>query len=77
LSRHPGQDVAYVVVDDSRRSPARVQLAHETLTDYDSDFYATLALRAGESILAPLGWDRDRIRKHLRKTTTQTLGSYQ
>ncbi len=76
LPRHPGQDVEYVVVDDSRCSPARVRLAHETLNEYDGEFYAELALRAGESILAPLGWDRDRIRQHLRGTMTQTLTSY-
>ncbi len=77
VPRHPGQDVEYVVVDDSRRSPARVRLAHETLDEYDGAFYTTLALRAGESILAPLGWNRDRIRQHLRDTTPQTLASYQ
>ncbi len=77
LTRRPGQDVAYVVVDDDRRSKARVRLAHETLGEYDADFYTTLAMRAGESILSPLGWDRDRIRRHLRGTTTQTLASYQ
>jgi DNA polymerase I len=77
LARHPGQDVEYVVVDDSRRSPARVRLAHEDADEYDSDFYATLAMRAGESILSPLGWSQDRIRRHLRETTLQTLESYQ
>ena len=76
LSRHPGQDVEYVVVDDSRRSPERVRLAHEPLDGYDSEFYTTLAVRAGESVLAPLGWDRDRIRQHFRETTAQTLESY-
>jgi DNA polymerase I len=77
LPRTPGQDIEYIVVDDTRRSPARVQLAHETLGEYDSEFYTELALRAGESVLSPLGWDRDRIRQHLRGTTTQTLGSFQ
>lgn len=77
LTRQPGQDVEYVVVDDSRRSPARVRLAHEDASEYDTDFYTTLAMRAGESILSPLGWNLDRIRRYFRGTTTQTLESYQ
>lgn len=76
MTRHPGQDVAYVVVDDDRRSNERVRLTHEPLGEYDSEFYTDLAMRAGESVLSPLGWDRDRIRRYLRDTTTQTLGSY-
>jgi DNA polymerase I len=76
LIRHPGQDIAYVVVDDSRRSAARVRLAHEPLDEYDNDFYTGLAMRAGETVLSPLGWDRDRIRRYLRDTTAQTLSSY-
>jgi DNA polymerase I len=76
LSRQPGQDVEYVVVDDSRRSGARVRLAHESLAEYDSGFYRELAMRAGETILSPLGWERDRIERYLSGTTTQSLESY-
>jgi DNA polymerase I len=73
LGRHPGQSVAYVVVDDNRRSKERVQLAHESLGPYDADFYRGLALRAGESILAPLGWGPDDIDRYRSDTDTLSL----
>jgi DNA polymerase I len=76
LSRQPGQDVEYIVVDDSRRSSARARLAYESLAEYDSGFYTELAMRAGETILSPLNWDRNRIERYLRGTTTQSLKSY-
>jgi DNA polymerase I len=76
LDRQPGQDIEYLVVDDSRRSSGRVRLAHETLAEYDSTFYTELAMRAGETVLSPLGWDRDRIEQYLADTTTQSLESY-
>jgi len=40
-------------------------LAHEPGEGYDADCYRELALRAGETVLSPLGWGRDRIRAHL------------
>lgn len=55
LDLQPGQDVSYVVVDDSKRSRDRVQLAHEAPQQYDADFYANLLLRAAESVSSPLG----------------------
>jgi len=76
LPRHPGQDVEYLVVDDSRRSKERVKLAHESLGEYDAEFYRTLALRAGESVLRPLGWDRSDYRRYLRGTTTLSLEGF-
>jgi DNA polymerase I len=77
LPRHPGQDVEYVIVDDDRRSKERVQLAHESLSEYDTEFYRTLALRAGESVLRPLGWDQTDYRRYLRGTTTLSLEGFQ
>jgi DNA polymerase I len=77
LERHPGQDVRYVVVDDDRRSRERVRLAHEAIPAYDGTFYRELALRAGESVLSPLGWDRSRIRRHLSGTRALTLAAFQ
>ena len=76
LDRHPGEDVEYVVVDDGRRSRERVQLAHEVLSGYDGEYYCELALRAAESVVAPLGWDRGRLERHLAGTTTQTLAAF-
>jgi DNA polymerase I len=76
LVRQPGQDVAYVVVDDSRRSSARVQLAHESLGAYDPAFYRELALRAGESVLAPLGWERSDVVGYLDGTADASLAAF-
>jgi DNA polymerase I len=76
LDRQPGQDVTYVVVDDSLSSKARVRLAHESPSAYDAEFYADLVLRAAESITAPLGWDRARLQRYLSDTTVQSLSLF-
>ena len=76
LERHPGEDVQYVVVDNSRHSSARVQLAHESPTTYDPAYYTELALRAAQSVVAPLGWDRGRLERSLEGTTVQRLSAF-
>lgn len=60
----PGQKINYVVVDDSKRSRARVQLVSEA-TRYDAEFYSEQLLRAGESVLSPLGWRQEDIEQIL------------
>ena len=72
----PGEDVRYVVVDDEKRSAARVQLAYESLYGYDEEFYAALLIRAAESVLSPLGWDRTRIRSYLAETEETRITAY-
>ena len=68
----PGQDVEYVVVDDDKRSRDRVQLAHEA-EDYDAGFYREQLIRAAESVLSPVGWDRGEIEATLGDTRDATL----
>ncbi|SNR66081.1 DNA polymerase I [Halorubrum ezzemoulense] len=65
LAVHPGQDIEYVVVDDEKTSRERVALAHEEVESYDPSYYETQLVRAVESVLSPLGWDRSRIRREL------------
>ena len=65
VARNPGQDVRFVVVDDDRRDRDRVRLPWESIDGYDVTFYETLLVRAAESVLSPLGWDRERIRQSL------------
>ncbi|MEF8813493.1 MAG: type B DNA-directed DNA polymerase [Halovenus sp.] len=77
LPRHPGQDVEYLVVDDSRRGEERVRLSVEDLDHYDATFYAERALRAGESVLSPLGWDRQQIQRYWSGHDTLTLAAFQ
>ena len=64
VPRHPGQSVEFVVVDDGASRPAdRVRLPFECADAYDADFYAEQLVRACESVVSPLGWDRERIRR--------------
>ncbi|SDM99041.1 DNA polymerase I [Halogranum gelatinilyticum] len=65
LTRSPGQDVEYVVVDDSKQSSDRVALASEGLDEYDVDFYRAQLLRAAESVLSPLGWREGDVEQYL------------
>jgi len=64
IERHPGQHVRYVVTDDDRRDRGRVTLPWNA-SEYDTAFYETLLVRACESVVSPLGWDRSRIRQYL------------
>jgi DNA polymerase I len=66
MTRNPGQDVRYVVVNDGARSAERVRLHFEECGEYDADYYETLLIRAAESVVSPLGWNRERIRRYLR-----------
>ena len=78
VDRHPGQDVRFVVVDDGQSGPGRVRLAFETdeHADCDVDFYADRLVAACASVVAPLGWDERRVRRHLAGTRDATLSSF-
>ncbi|WP_312909188.1 DNA polymerase domain-containing protein [Natronosalvus caseinilyticus] len=81
-----------VVDDGATRTEERVRLAFEnadagrehTVSDsdgkqrdrYDVDYYATLLLRAAESVTAALGWDRSRIRRALEDDRTVSLSVF-
>jgi|GEM_PF-188003 len=77
LERPPGTSVEYVVVDDDRRGPDRVRLAFEDIDDYDAGFYRDRLVRAAESVVSPLGWDRGRIREHLRDGRDLSLSAFE
>ena len=68
LTVHPGQDIEYLVVDGEKTLRDRVALTHEDIESYDSSYYETRLVRAVESILSPVGWDRTDIRRKLSKT---------
>ncbi|WP_435364562.1 type B DNA-directed DNA polymerase [Haloarchaeobius sp. DYHT-AS-18] len=76
VDRHPGQPVNYVVVADAARNAERVRLDFEACTDYDADYYADLAMRATESIVSPLGWDRDDITNYLHERRDAALSAF-
>jgi DNA polymerase I len=76
LAVHPGQDIEYVVVDDEKSSRERVALAHEAIESYDPSYYETELVRAVESLLSPLGWDRSKIRRELAETRVPELTAF-
>jgi len=76
LSVHPGQDIEYVVVDDEKSSRDRVALVHEEIKSYDPSYYETQLVRAVESVLSPLGWDRSKIRRELAETQVPELTAF-
>jgi DNA polymerase I len=76
LAVHPGQDIEYVVVDDEKTSRERVALAHEEIETYDASYYETQLVRAVESVLSPLGWDRTEIRRELTGTQVPELTAF-
>jgi DNA polymerase I len=77
LALHPGQDIAYVVVDDAKSSRDRVALAHEDIDTYDASYYEMQLVRAVESVLSPLGWGREDIRATLTGTSETELGAFE
>ena len=76
LAVHPGQDIEYVVVDDEKSSRERVALAHEDIETYDASYYETQLIRAVESVLSPVGWDRSDIRRELSDERDTVLSSF-
>ncbi|MDY6771318.1 MAG: DNA polymerase domain-containing protein, partial [Candidatus Nanohaloarchaea archaeon] len=72
----PGQSVEYIVHNDEAQGIERVRLPYDDLETYDTAFYRSHLIRAAESILSPLGWDRDDIETYLSDTTTHNLRSY-
>nr|WP_239642085.1 hypothetical protein [Natrinema versiforme] len=76
LAIHPGQDIKYVVVDDKKSSRERVALAHEEVESYDASYYETQLVRAVESVLSPLGWDRTEIQREIAETRETDLAAF-
>ena len=72
----PGQTVRYVVVDADARGASRVRLEFEDLGRYDTAWYEDAAVRAVESVLAPVGWREGEIRQYLSGTSDETLASF-
>jgi DNA polymerase elongation subunit (family B) len=77
LAVHPGQDIEYVVVDDEKISRERIALAHEEVESYDPSYYETQLVRAIESVLSPLGWDRTDIQQELSGAREPELTDFQ
>ncbi len=76
FDRHPGQDVEYVVVDDSKSGRARVALLHEDPDRYDTEFYRDRLCRVAESVLAPAGVRRSEIETQLADRVDGAVTGY-
>jgi DNA polymerase I len=76
MERRPGQTIRYVVADDDATGRERVRLPFEA-DGYDADYYADRLVRACESVTAPLGWDRERIRRYLAGTDQVGLSAFE
>jgi DNA polymerase I len=62
----PGESIKFLVRDDNADPIDRTRLDFEVkCRDYDKDFYRTEMIRAAESILSPLGLDREDIRRRI------------
>ena len=72
----PGQTVRYVVIDSNARGASRVRLAFEEISRYDIEWYEDAAVRAVESVLAPVGWREGEMRQYLSETRDETLASF-
>jgi DNA polymerase I len=76
VEKRPGQSVSYVVVDDDGEGSERVQLADESLSEYDPAFYRTLLIRASESVLSPLGWRESDVEDYLASTRETSIAAF-
>jgi len=65
-----------VVVADEKNSRERVALSHEEIESYDASYYETQLIRAVESVLSPLGWDRTEIRRELEEIRVPELTAF-
>lgn len=76
LTKHPGQDVEYVVVDDDRDGRDRVALLHERPETYDAAYYRDELCRAAESVLAPAGFRRGDIEAQLAERVDGSISAF-
>jgi len=51
-------------------------LAHEEIESYDASYYETQLVRAIESVLSPIGWDRTEIRREIAETRETDLAAF-
>ncbi len=74
----PGQSIGFVVRNDKANLMDRTRLDFEVKEgEYDSMFYKKELIRAAESILSPLGLDREDIRRRLSMKQRSTIRNFQ
>ena len=78
---HPGESLAYVVIDDEKDSSERVALAYDGALagknqGYDADYYVEELIRAATSVVSPLGWRREDLEATLADTEDLSLSAF-
>ncbi|WP_416841078.1 type B DNA-directed DNA polymerase [Haloferax sp. DFSO52] len=78
VPREPGQSVRYIVANEDGRGTDRVRLdfEHPGVDAVDTEYYDRLLIRAAESVVSPLGWDRNRIRRYLSPGRDASLSAF-
>ena len=51
-------------------------MAHEEIESYDASYYETQLVRAIESVLSPIGWDRTEIQREIAETRETDLAAF-
>jgi len=73
----PGQTIKFLVRDDEADPIERIRLDFEIAQgEYDPNFYTQELVRAAESVLSPLGIDRDDIRRRMNSTSRRNLAHF-
>ncbi|HUN66749.1 MAG TPA: DNA polymerase domain-containing protein [Bacteroidota bacterium] len=65
----PGEIIEYIIIDQSgKRDPQKAKslLTYQFADGYDTDQYAAMLLNAVATLLAPFGYDADRLRTYFR-----------
>ncbi len=66
VSYNRGENVSYVVVDDSKEGIARIKNPElEPVEEFDIDFYREKLVKACETVLSPMGWDISMIKDYI------------
>jgi DNA polymerase I len=77
IQMKPGQSIQFVVRDDEADPMDRTRLDFEAEEgNYDAQFYREQLIRACESVISPLGSDRNEIEEHLSLQKKKSLKNF-
>ena len=71
-----GEGIEYVIVDVEKFSRDSVGLLHEDIETCNASYYEPKLIRAVESGLSPLGWDREDIQRTIAEALVPKLSSF-
>ena len=71
-----GQTIRYIIRDHKAEDPGRRVVAAQLLeedTEYDAAIYSEMLLDSAASVLAPFGYEKEKLRQILSNTKQLTL----